>query len=128
MSGAREPGTPEAAWEPSFWAHLDTLLESSRTVIDRPKGTSHPRYADLVYPLDYGYLEETSGSDGNEIDLWRGSQPSCGCDAVLCTVDLTKRDAEIKLLVGCTDHEKSTILAFHNGSESMSAILVNRAP
>ena len=108
-----------------FWEHMDTLIRSSELVIDRPKGTSHPRYPEIVYPLDYGYLEGTSGGDGNEIDVWRGSLAEGRLDAVICTVDMTKRDSEVKLLIGCSAAETRTIREFHNRG-SMSGILVER--
>jgi len=109
----------------SFWEHLDALIRSSELVIDRPKGTSHPRYPSIVYPLDYGYLKGTSGGDGNEIDVWRGSLAEGRLDAVICTVDLMKRDTEVKLLIGCSAAETRTICDFHNRG-SMSGILVER--
>ncbi len=43
------------------WTRLDGLVASRDVVIDRPKGTTHPRFPGLVYPLDYGYLKGTSG-------------------------------------------------------------------
>ncbi|WP_160166303.1 hypothetical protein [Calothrix sp. PCC 7507] len=43
-----------------FWLKLDQLVANSNLKIDRPQGTSHPRYPTFVYPLDYGYLENTS--------------------------------------------------------------------
>jgi inorganic pyrophosphatase len=97
-----------------FWYKLDELLASGRVVIDRPAGSRHPRYPEMVYPHDYGYLEGTSAIDGNEIDLWVGSLPDRRLVGVVCTVDTLKRDAEIKLLLGCTPAEMQTILAFHN--------------
>ena len=109
----------------SFWKRLEGLLESAEVVIDRPAGSCHPRYASMVYPIDYGYLEVTSGGDGNEIDVWRGSLPDGRLDAVVCTVDILKRDAEVKLLVGCSPAEKAVVCQFHNG-EYVSAILVER--
>jgi inorganic pyrophosphatase len=109
----------------SFWTHLDTLMRSSELVIDRPKGFSHPRISSVVYPLDYGYLQGTSSSDGEGIDVWRGSLPDGRLDAVVCTVDVRKRDAEIKLLLGCTAAEKHTICDFHQSAVT-AAILVER--
>ena len=109
----------------SFWTRIEALVELSEVVIDRPKGSSHPRYPSIVYPLDYGYLEGTSGGDGNEIDVWRGSLPEGHLDAVVCTVDLLKRDAEVKLLIGCSPTDKDAVLKFHSG-EHMSAMLVER--
>jgi inorganic pyrophosphatase len=43
----------------AFWEALDTLVSSSKLVIDRPKGTHHPRFSEIIYPVDYGYLENT---------------------------------------------------------------------
>ena len=111
----------------SFWTHLDTLIRSSALVIDRPKGFSRPHAPSVVYPLDYGYLQGTSSSDGEGIDVWRGSLPEGHLDAVVCTVDLEKRDAEVKLLLGCTRAEQQVICAFHRSSWS-AALLVERRP
>ena len=53
-----------------FWNTIDKLLEESEIVIDRPKGTAHPRYPDFVYRVDYGYLKNTSSMDGGGLDIW----------------------------------------------------------
>lgn len=47
-------------------------------------------------------------------------------DAVLSIVDLGKRDSEIKLLLGCTEEEKKIVYRFHNESEYMKGILIER--
>ena len=47
--------------------------------------------------------------------------------AVVCTADGGKRDAELKLLLGCTDDETDVILAFLNYGD-MAAILIPRPP
>ena len=109
-----------------FWAALDQLIASSRLVIDRPKGSAHPRYPDMMYPIDYGYLADTTAMDGGGIDVWAGSDPARGLDAVMVTVDLVKRDAEIKLLIGCTEEEKQLVWRLHNASESMNGMLIRR--
>ena len=109
-----------------FWQAIDKLVSSGKIVIDRPKGSSHPRYPSIVYELDYGYIENTASMDGGGIDLWRGSLPDAECDAIICTVDLLKRDSEIKLLIGCTDEEKQIAYEFHNRSEFMKGILIRR--
>ncbi len=108
-----------------FWTHLDEFIATSRLVIDRPRGSQHPRYPELTYPYDYGYLENTRASDGGGIDIWLGSLPERRLGAVIATVDLSKRDAEIKLLLGCTPQEMAEILRFHNDG-SQAGILVER--
>ena len=110
----------------AFWAALDQLMVSSRVVIDRPRGTAHPRYPDMIYPLDYGYLADTTAMDGGGIDVWAGSDPARGLDAVMVTVDLMKRDSEIKLLIGCTEEEKQLVWHQHNDSQYMKGILIRR--
>jgi inorganic pyrophosphatase len=110
-----------------FWSRLEELLASHELVLDRPRGTAHPRYPDLIFPLDYGYLAGTSGGDGQGIDVWRGSADHTDLVAIVCTVDMKKRDAEYKLIVGATGDDLRTIEAFHSG-RYQSSILVRRPP
>jgi inorganic pyrophosphatase len=106
--------------ETSFWNAMTELLTTNDISIDRPKGSSHPRYGDTVYPFDYGYLENTTSSDGGGIDVWLGSLYSAVENAslktltgILCTFDTLKRDAEIKLLIECTEDDIQIIQEFH---------------
>jgi inorganic pyrophosphatase len=108
-----------------FWQYLDTLALGSRLVIDRPRGSTHPRFPDQAYPLDYGYLEGTTTVDGGGIDLWVGSNGTGHINGLLCTVDLFKRDGEMKLLFGCTEQDVQQILDFVN-RHSMRAIYIPR--
>lgn len=108
-----------------FWQRLDALIATSRIVIDRPRGTAHPRYPDFIYPLDYGYLEGTRSMDGDGVDVWVGSLPERRLTAVVCTVDVVKRDTELKLLLGCTPDEAALVLRTHN-SDLQAAILIPR--
>ncbi len=98
----------------NFWDYLDRLMASSKLVIDRSKGSHHPRYPEITYPVDYGYLEGTTTVDGGGVDVWAGSSPEKTLNALVLTVDLHKKDVEVKLLVGCTDSEQQAILDFHN--------------
>ncbi len=109
----------------AFWNQLDALIDTSDLTIDRPKGSLHPRRPSIVYPLDYGYLSNTSGGDGDEIDVWRESRPDDVLDAVICTTDLHKRDTEVKLLIGCSLEERQIICEFHE-THGMGVILIER--
>ncbi len=55
-----------------FWQLADQLVREHPIVIDRPRGSRHPRYPAVVYPLDYGYLDGTTAIDGGGVDCWRG--------------------------------------------------------
>jgi inorganic pyrophosphatase len=107
----------------AFWRGLDELVAAYRLVIDRPRGTRHPRYTSFIYPLDYGYLEGTRAGDGDGIDIWVGSLPERRVTAVVCTVDGEKRDAEVKILLGCTPQEARAILAVHNWGSQVGLLL-----
>lgn len=108
-----------------FWGALDKLVSNSEIVIDRPKGTAHPKYPSFIYHVDYGYLKNTSSIDGTGIDVWVGSNKKRS-DAVMCIVDLMKRDSEIKILIGCTEEEKAIIYQTHNKTPYMKGILIRR--
>lgn len=109
----------------AFWQSLEQLVAHYEIVIDRPRGTSHPRYPDFIYPFDYGYLKDTRAMDQGGIDIWVGTLAEQTVTAIICTVDLFKQDAELKILLGCTPEEAATILKTHNGGPQ-SAILIIR--
>jgi inorganic pyrophosphatase len=107
-----------------FWQTLDELVAASEFVVDRPKGSAHPRFPDLVYPLDYGYLDGTNAGDGDGIDVWIGNAEGKRVTAIACTVDGYKRDAEIKVLLACSDDDLNTILHFLNEVAGLPCIVV----
>jgi len=108
-----------------FWKALDELVNNSEIIIDRPKGTAHPKYPNYIYPIDYGYLKNTSSMDGAGIDVWVGSNQK-KIEAIICTVDLMKKDSEIKILIGCTEEEKAIVYETHNETQFMKGILIRR--
>jgi len=109
-----------------FWSALDSLVKTSEIKIDRPRGSTHPSHSMVTYPLDYGYLVGTHSGDQGGIDLWIGSLERQGVTAIVCTIDLHKADAEIKILLGCTENEAQEIWAFHNqGTQSGKLIARN---
>jgi inorganic pyrophosphatase len=113
-------------YDNDFWKAVDALVSSGKIVIDRPKGSTHPRFPNIKYEVDYGYIENTTSMDGGGIDVWLGSLADKKVNAIICTVDLMKKDSEIKLLIGCTEEEINTVYAFHNDSEFMKGFLIKR--
>ena len=108
-----------------FWNALDELVNNSEIIIDRPKGTSHPKYPDFIYRVDYGYLKDTTSMDAAGIDVWVGSGKK-KVDAIMCIVDLMKKDSEIKILIGCTEEEKEIVYETHNETQFMKGVLIRR--
>lgn len=109
-----------------FWMALDELVRGSEIIIDRPKGTAHPKYPDFIYKVSYGYLKNTSSMDGAGIDVWVGTANEKYIDAIMIIIDLLKRDSEIKILVSCTEEEKDIIYKTHNETPYMKGILIRR--
>ena len=107
-----------------FWLAIDKLVTSSNIVIDRAKGSSHPKYPDVIYPVDYGYIEGTTSADGDGIDVWCGSSGT-EIDAIICTVDSLKKDSEIKILIGCNEKEKEQIYSMMN-KNGLCGIMLRR--
>jgi len=109
--------------EALFWEMLDKLISEQGIWIDRPKGSRHPVHTDYIYPLDYGYLQNTVSSDGAGIDVWVGSSDTGTASAVITSVDMWKKDSEIKILVSCTEEEIEKIYQAHNSTSGMKGLL-----
>ncbi len=39
-------------------------------IVDRPIGSRHPKFTDLIYPVNYGYAEGVFAGDGEEQDVY----------------------------------------------------------
>ena len=48
----------------------DIIGKTVRGVVDRPAGSRHPEYADLIYPINYGRVSGVTGGDGEEQDAY----------------------------------------------------------
>ena len=109
-----------------FWEYLEKIVHDNEIIIDRPKGSRHPKYNHIVYIADYGYIKGTSSMDNSGIDIFLGTDPEKKIDSIICTIDMVKKDSEIKILMGCTEKEKRDIYDFLNNSEYFKAVLVRR--
>lgn len=107
-----------------FWNYIENLIKTSDIIIDRPKGTPHPKF-EVIYPINYGYLKNTNSSDNSEIDIWVGSLARQKINGIMVIVDLHKRDSEIKIIYSCTAEEIKIIYEFHN-EEKMRGIYISR--
>ena len=109
-----------------FWQKLVSLFLSSKLVIDRPRNTCHYKYSNMIYPVDYGYLNDTTGSDQAPIDVFKRSEKSNLVQAVVISADILKKDCEVNLLIGCNEEEEHDILEFLNQTEFQKAVLIRR--
>lgn len=50
--------------------YSDIIGSEVRCKIDRPLGSAHPRNPDMIYPINYGYVEGVFAGDGAEQDVY----------------------------------------------------------
>ncbi len=46
------------------------LHDTVTVTVDRPMGSAHPEYPELIYPVNYGYVEGIPAPDGEEQDAY----------------------------------------------------------
>lgn len=47
----------------------DFLGKKVRVVVDRKMGSKHPKFG-FIYPVNYGYIENTKSPDGEDLDAY----------------------------------------------------------
>jgi len=108
-----------------FWQKIDTIFFSNKLVISKKKNEKHDIYTNLIYPVEYGYLDDTLPV-ASGICVYKGSLKATAVDAVVIAADILKKDIEVKLLIGCTPDEELQILQFLNQTEFQKGILIRR--
>ena len=64
-------GTPEFKIRMVHQAPVNDMLgKIVRVTVDRPLGSRHPGFPDMVYPVNYGYVEGVIGGDGEWQDAY----------------------------------------------------------
>lgn len=49
---------------------FNMIGQTVRVIVDRPIGSYHPKYKDMYYPVNYGYIEGIMAPDGEEQDAY----------------------------------------------------------
>lgn len=109
-----------------YWERLRILVENNKICIDRKKGTAHPNYSNIIYPVDYGYIENTTSMDNGGIDIFIGTDEQTGIQGIVCTIDILKNDSEIKIIYNCTENEIEMINEFLE-SKYMSSMFIKKS-
>ena len=110
------------------WVRWEVLIQSQGITLDRPSGSCHPTFPDIIYPIDYGFVRGTTSSDGAEVDVFVGTANN-GLVGLIATQDYRRSDQELKLLWQCTPHEIYLTNGFINfDRHKMEGTLVLRHP
>ena len=86
--------------------------------IDRPMGSAHSQYTDMIYPINYGYIPGTESGDGEETDVYLlgVDEPVQEYTAKIIAVVYRTDDSEDKLVaapVGMNFHAAQIRKAIH---------------
>jgi inorganic pyrophosphatase len=110
------------------WDAWERLIVRVGITIDRPRHEPHPRYPQIIYPLDYGYVNGTRGTDGDALDLFVGTADT-GLVGAILTTDYRQQDREAKLLYDCSPVDVYTAHGFINFDRRLlEGLLVLRRP
>ena len=110
------------------WDAWATRIDTQGITIDRPAHSAHPQYPSVVYPMDYGFIPGTVGTDNEPVDVFLGSGDT-GLVGLLLTCDHRAGDREMKLLYDCTPAEVYMAHGFINFDRSLlEGVLVLRWP
>lgn len=53
--------------EPDYSNIIGKIVEGT---VDRPLGSAHPRHSEMIYPINYGYVNNVFAGDGAEQDVY----------------------------------------------------------
>lgn len=96
------------------WGRWEAFVRQHGVTLDRPRSTAHPRFPDIVYPLDYGYVNDSDDGEGEGVDVFVGNAPALGLVGAVLTRDHRQGKREVKLLLGTTPEEVYLAVGFLN--------------
>lgn len=87
---------------------LKRLIGKEVTVyVDRPLGMKHPKFPDIIYPVNYGYIKEIKAADNEYQDVYiiGTDEPLKICIGKVYAIVIRENDIEDKLIVVTNDKE-----------------------
>lgn len=90
-------------------------------IIDRPLGSHHPRHPEMIYPINYGFVEGIMAPDGAEQDVYvlGADKPIWNFEGIVIAVYHRTNDVEDKWIVSLdgSDYTDEEILKTINFQE-----------
>lgn len=110
------------------WETWEHIIETQGVTTERARRSIHPTLPEIIYPIDYGYVNGTVGPDGVEVDIFIGTART-GLAALILTDDYRRADREVKLLYHCSPEEIYLVNGFINyNPDFMQGVLAMRRP
>lgn len=87
--------------------------------VDRPLGSVHPNHSDIIYPINYGYIEGIFALDGEEMDAYilGVDNPVDSYTGEVIAIIKRENDVEDKLVVANKSFSKKEIIDSTNFQE-----------
>lgn len=80
--------------------NLEYVGKGVSVKIDRPIGSSHPKYPEIIYAVNYGFVPGTMSSDGEELDAYVfGVEEALEEFSGICIAVIEREDGDDKLIV-----------------------------
>ena len=78
-------------------------------IVDRPLNSTHPQFHDVIYPINYGYIEGIFAGDGECQDCYilGEKEPITAFDGVVIAIIHRLNDVENKWIVAKEDMDIS---------------------
>ena len=75
--------------------------------IDRPIGSKHPKYDEIIYPINYGYIREIIAEDNEFQDayLLGVNEPVQSYEGIVYAIVERENDLEDKLIIVANNNE-----------------------
>lgn len=89
--------------------NMNNIGRKVRVMIDRPIGSHHPEYTELIYECNYGYVEGIIAADGEEQDSYVLGifEPIDSFEGIVIAEIIRKNDIETKWVVA-SENDKFT--------------------
>lgn len=105
-----------------FWQKVDSAYLSGDFKTIYKKGDVHPSHQDLVFPADYGHIN--NGGEDTAMRIFKG-KGSKAQSVVICA-NLLDKDLTAIVLVGLSETEEEDVLKFLNSTEFQKTIIIRR--
>ena len=92
----------------------------------KKKGEVHDTFKNLVFPTDYGRLEDLVSHTGNGIPVYMGSGNRNRITALIVAADILTKELDVKILVGCDEKETEDVLRYLNQTDFQKTVLISR--